>query len=182
MFGLAIYTHTLAPDAIARHFALWKKTRDFSMAVSANPEILYLLDDVPGQQAFNRMGDTRYLIIPAKVQILKKEILSLPWDHMRWAVFWKDAGVNFWGFVPLGFFLSALMVDFGRINARRNYLYGVGLCFILSLGIELTQAWIPSRSSQLLDLVLNTLGGVAGIVLQRLHWHRREKQRRPLSI
>ena len=86
------------------------------------------------------------------------------------------------GFVPLGFFLGALRSDFARADARRNLLLCIGLCFVLSLGIEVAQAWIPSRSSQMLDLGLNTLGGTTGVALQRLHWHRREKKRRALSI
>ena len=183
MFGLAIYTHALTPAAVAAHFDQWKKTRDFSMAVSAEPAMLYLFDDVPGHKAFNRMGDTRYLVIPASVQILRKEILGLPWDNVRWdSEFWKDVVLNFLGFIPLGFFLSALRADFGRAAARRNLLLCAGLCCLLSLGIEITQAWIPSRSSQLLDLVLNTLGGSTGVALQRLHWRRRENRKRPLSV
>ncbi len=183
MFGVAIYTHALTPQAVATHFDQWKKTRDFSMSVAAEPALLYLFDDVPGQKAFNRMGDTRYLVIPASVQILRKEILSLPWVGTRWdSDFWKDVAVNFLGFMPLGFFLSALRADFGGAAARRNFLLCVGLCFLLSLGIELAQAWIPSRSSQALDLTLNTLGAAAGVALQRMHWRRRQRQKRPLSI
>jgi glycopeptide antibiotics resistance protein len=55
------------------------------------------------------------------------------------------------------------------------------LCFLLSLAIELAQAWIPSRSSQMLDLMLNTLGGATGVALQRMHWRRRARQNRPLG-
>lgn len=183
MFGLAIYRQALAPRTVAKHYDQWKRTRDFSMAVSANPDMLYLFNDRQGPKAFNRMGDTRYLIIPAGVEILKKEILSPPWENERWdRPYWKDMGLNFLGFIPLGFFLGALRSDFERAGARRNLLLCIGLCFMLSLGIELAQAWIPSRSSQMLDLGLNTLGGASGAALQRLHWHRREKQRRALSI
>ncbi len=184
LFGLAVYTRALAPATIVKHFAQWKKTRDFSMAVSADPDLLYLFDDVPGQKALNRMGDTRSLIIPAKVRILRKEVLSLPWEDMRWdGAFWKDVALNLLGFVPLGFFLSALRADFGRAaSRRRDLLFCAGLCFALSLGIELAQAWMPSRSSQVLDLMLNTLGGAIGVVLQRAHQRRRENQKRPLSV
>ena len=183
LFGLAVYTRAIAPATIAKHFAQWKKTRDFSMAVSAEPDLLYLFDDVPGQKALNRMGDTRSLVIPAKVRILRKEILQLPWDGMRWdGAFWKDVTLNLLGFIPLGFFLSALRSDFGGAAARRNLLLCVGLCLALSLVIELAQAFIPSRSSQLLDLLLNTLGGAIGVTLQRAHRRRRESRKRPLSI
>lgn len=183
LFGLAIYRQALTPRTVAKHYDQWKRTRDFSMAVSANPDMLYLFNDRQGPKAFNRMGDTRYLIIPAGVEILKKEILSPPWENERWGrSYWNDMGLNFLGFIPLGFFLGALRSDFGRAGARRNLLLCIGLCFMLSLGIELAQAWIPSRSSQMLDLGLNTLGGACGVTLQRLHWHRREKNRRALSI
>jgi glycopeptide antibiotics resistance protein len=53
---------------------------------------------------------------------------------------------------------------------------------MLSLGIELAQAWIPSRSSQMLDLALNTMGGAIGVALQHLFGRRRANQRCPLSI
>ncbi len=183
LFGLAIHTRALAPATIAKHFRLWKKTRDFSLLVPSEPAMLYLFDEVPGQKALNRMGDTRSLIIPANVRILQKEILHLPWDDMRWdGDFWKDVVLNLLGFVPLGFFLSALRADFGRAASRRELLFCAGLCFALSLGIELAQAWIPSRSSQLLDLLLNTLGGVIGVALQRAQRRRRENQKRPLSL
>ena len=74
-----------------------------------------------------------------------------------------------------------LRADFGRATARRNLLLCIGLCFMLSLIIELSQAWIPSRSSQVLDLLLNTLGGAVGVAVQRWHHHRRETRRRPLQ-
>ncbi|MDJ0720903.1 MAG: VanZ family protein [Desulfobacterales bacterium] len=183
LFGLAVYTRAIAPATIAKHYAHWKRTRDFSMAVSAEPDLLYLLDDVPGHKALNRMGDARSLVIPSKVRILRKEILQLPWEGMRWdGAFWKDVALNLLGFIPLGFFLSALRSDFGGAAARRNLLLCAGLCFTLSLGIELAQAFIPSRSSQLLDLLLNTLGGTIGVTLQRAHHRRRERRKRPLSI
>ncbi len=183
LFGLAFYPRALAPSSIAKHFAHWKRTRDFSLMVPAEPAMLYLFNDPPGPRALNRMGDARSLIIPTKVTILRKEILQLPWDEMRWdSAFWKDVALNLLGFIPLGYFLSALWAELTGAASRRHLLLCAGLCFALSLGIELAQAWIPSRSSQLLDLLLNTLGGMAGVILQRAHRHRREQQKRPLSI
>ena len=181
LYGLAVYARALKPEVVLNHFERWKKERDLSVAASANPEMLYLFDDAPGQKALNRMGDSRYLKIPARVQILKKQILNPPWQNLHGSAVWKDVVRNFLGFIPLGFFLSALRFDWGGVSARRHYFLCVGLCFMLSLGIELAQAWIPSRSSHMLDLVLNTLGAAAGVALQR--WYRgRYIQKRPLSI
>jgi VanZ family protein len=39
------------------------------------------------------------------------------------------------------------------------------LCFSVSLLIEIVQAWMPSRSSASLDLLLNTLGALIGAAL-----------------
>jgi glycopeptide antibiotics resistance protein len=40
---------------------------------------------------------------------------------------------------------------------------------MISLTIELAQAWMTSRSSQSLDLIFNTLGGCLGAMLYRLY-------------
>lgn len=167
LFGLAIYEHALASETVANHFRQWKKTRDFSMSVAEQPTFLYLFNETQGQKAFNRSDDTRHLVIPARMQILKKEILSPPWDGARWnSDLAIDIVINFLGFIPLGFFLGALWADCGRAADRRSLFLTVGFCFVLSLGIELAQAWIPSRSSQMLDLMLNTLGGATGFALR----------------
>ena len=71
MFGLAIYTHALTPAVVAKHFSQWKKARDFSMAVSAAPEMLYLFDDVPRPKPFNRMGDSL-----ERLEQLRKSMVS----------------------------------------------------------------------------------------------------------
>ncbi len=176
LYGLAVYTHALTPAVVRAHFDRWKKERDLSTALSAGPEMLYLFNDAPGPKALNRMGDTRYLAIPANVQLLKKEILSPPWENLHRKGARQDVVINFLGFIPLGFFLSALRFDLGCGAARRNYFWCVGLCFMLSLGIELVQAWIPSRSSHMLDLLLNTSGAAAGVALQRWHWRRSVKK------
>ena len=52
-------------------------------------------------------------------------------------------------------------------------------CGSISLGIELAQAWIPGRSSQMLDLILNTLGAGLGVVLHAV-WRRALGADRPV--
>jgi glycopeptide antibiotics resistance protein len=49
-----------------------------------------------------------------------------------------------------------------------NYiLIAVFAGFLLSLMIEILQAWLPSRSSDVFDLVLNTTGAFLGAVIYR---------------
>ncbi len=84
------------------------------------------------------------------------------------------------GFVPLGVALMLVLGRRGRLTDGRALLATVALCFVFSLAIEVAQAWVPSRSSNLLDLVLNTVGGGGAFVMGRMRifyfyhnpWHK----------
>ena len=63
-------------------------------------------------------------------------------------------------------FFSQPGFDFqNNISASIAYWIAILLGFCLSLAIELTQAYLPMRDSSLLDVISNTLGTVAGILL-----------------
>lgn len=71
--------------------------------------------------------------------------------------------INFLGnvvmFVPIGFFVPLLW----NVSARRAIIIG----FLSSLLVELTQLLLP-RSTDVDDLLLNTLGAALGVLLYRL--------------
>ncbi|NIP92495.1 MAG: hypothetical protein GWO24_03100 [Akkermansiaceae bacterium] len=74
-----------------------------------------------------------------------------------------DVVVNLLGFVPFGLLLAALL---GRITTTgRAFTLSVVIGMALSFGIEFLQSWIPTRSSSLVDLVLNTTGTALGALL-----------------
>ncbi len=77
----------------------------------------------------------------------------------------KDIIINLLGFIPFGFVLSATLSKLGGMFRKYGIFLAVGVCFAVSLVIEVTQAWIPSRNSDLLDLVFNTSGGWIGAVI-----------------
>ena len=70
-----------------------------------------------------------------------------------------DTVVNFIGFMPFG---AALAIVLRPRAPRRIILITLFIGFALSLTIELTQAWMPSRDSSLRDLLLNTAGAPLG--------------------
>ena len=78
-----------------------------------------------------------------------------------------DVAINFIGFVPLGFLLAVVLMQSGSLGAKAVFRLTVVFCFMLSLGIEVAQAWLPSRSSSLLDLVMNTVGALVGALIVR---------------
>lgn len=70
--------------------------------------------------------------------------------------------LNLIGFVPLGFMLCAVVGRGEGAWRRYGWLAAVVLAFLFSLSLEVVQAWIPTRSSSLWDLVLNTVGAGVG--------------------
>lgn len=102
--------------------------------------------------------------VPRQLVPLNAKMLTQPWKDVslerRYAL---DLIVNLLGFVPLGLSLCLLMnITF----PVRNYKYLVAmLVFIISLFIETVQAYLITRTSQMSDLILNSWGGVLGVVL-----------------
>ena len=72
--------------------------------------------------------------------------------------------INFLGFIPFGVLLSALLLAVTDRSRGAVTVMTIICGAALSLGLELAQAWIPTRYSSLLDLSLNTLGTALGAV------------------
>jgi VanZ family protein len=72
----------------------------------------------------------------------------------------RDEVLNLFGFIPLGFFLALIW-------RRLSVAWVVALCAAVSAATEIGQWFLPARDPQLIDLALNTLGGVLGAVLGR---------------
>ncbi|MFC2168325.1 VanZ family protein [Acidobacteriota bacterium] len=76
----------------------------------------------------------------------------------------KDLVVNVFGFIPFGLFLLLWFKNTKRWNQRFSFLYVILIGGLLSLGIELTQVFIPARYSSLSDLLFNTVGTILGVI------------------
>lgn len=66
---------------------------------------------------------------------------------------------------PFGFLALAALGRASRLSERRQSLVVVCSGFALSLAIELTQVFLPTRSSSLTDLCANTVGTALGVLL-----------------
>ena len=77
-------------------------------------------------------------------------------------------GGNVGGFIPLGLGLAGWRCG---VPARRAWGWAVAVSCLLSLGIELAQLAIPSRSTDVDDVIFNTLGAMLGATLAL--WRRR---------
>ena len=112
-------------------------------------------------KAYTQAGEPIDIIYSKNI---KKQVLVGPWDDFQWnRGYLFDVIINLFGFVPLGLFLSLFLSSVVAIHSRKkNLLFTISICFVISLGIELAQVYIPTRDSQLSDLICNTLGGTIG--------------------
>jgi hypothetical protein len=166
IYGLAFYKYDLPAQVVDLHFDGWIKNQNFSFAGEYNPFLLYLFDERSGERVLDHSGGGHDLKIPPKIPILDRKFLSSEWDQLDFDLkSFQDVFINLVGFIPLGFMLAATFIKAGPIFERNNILITVILCFTVSLTIEIVQAWIPSRSSDSLDLMLNTLGGFFGAMI-----------------
>lgn len=164
--GFALYRHQLSAADITFHSIAWSKDGNFGYALMADPSILYLFNEKQGYVSKDFATGKYPLIVPPKVTALKREFLSYNSDKLEFkSSTVVDIFLNFFGFIPLGFVLVAFLSHYSRLGYFGCGFISTGFCSFLSLFIETIQVWMPSRSSSLLDFLLNTLGGLAGVLL-----------------
>jgi len=170
IYGLAYFDRTLQGSVVKAHYQAWDAERTFAFALKENALGLYLFDEGRGTRVADHARGGNDLQIPAGMTILTKEFLAAPSSGEEFNLsLLQDMVINLTGFFPMGFLLSALLWHWQRSAFTKRLLVVMLACGAISLTIELAQAWIPSRSSQMLDLVLNTLGGGIGVLLHLLY-------------
>jgi len=168
VYGLAFYTDRLEPETIENRFNAWSKSHILPFTKDGRPFLFFTFDEREGTETIDYITGIQKLNIPASFPVLEKRFLSLSWwDFKPNKSFLIDFIINLLGFIPLGVALYALFIQSGGIFQKKAILLSVVLCFLISLCIEIAQAWMPSRSSQGLDLMLNTTGAFIGIILYK---------------
>ena len=126
------------------------------------------LSDTKTGKIFTVSFDKSSSAILSIPQIFRPPVLSSftpPWVDFRFNhSYISDIIVNLLGFIPFGALLCYLL--FIRMNSCVKSVVVSGLiCAFISFTIEFLQIYLPFRSSQLSDLILNTLGGLIGSVV-----------------
>jgi hypothetical protein len=127
---------------------------------------LYLFNDKQGATVKDYSNLNNHLTIPALFRPVKKIILESSWHDFRLnKSFVQDTILNLLGFVPLGFFFTAFLLKASNWKKKIIYISVVANGFAISLTIELSQIYLPSRYSQLDDVICNSVGTVLGIII-----------------
>lgn len=136
------------------------RTRGEPSASMAEVLLLYRFEEAGGYTIRNHGSLVAPLTIPPRLHALGRRFLqgsmaaSTPTHSLT-----LDTVMNFIGFMPFG---VAVAIVLRPRSSGRIVLLTILAGFALSLAIELTQAWMPSRDSSLRDLLLNTAGAPLG--------------------
>jgi VanZ like family/Concanavalin A-like lectin/glucanases superfamily len=172
IMGMAIYDFELTPSQIEKHFERWTQQQVPLVHEAKGPVAVYLFDEHDGNVVHDRTGSAPDLLIPARYFVLHPTFLEPAWDQflgrwegwMSWS-YWSDVCLNVAGFMPLGFFFTAYFSVVRPIPRPRAKVVVLGLT--ISLVIETSQYFLPTRDSSMADVTTNTLGTVVGVALYR---------------
>ncbi|HUN60386.1 MAG TPA: VanZ family protein [Candidatus Sulfotelmatobacter sp.] len=162
--GLAIYGEELSAAEVLAHYQQWTEDHQAALAQDSAPMALYDFHEGTGDTVHDLAGAASDLFIPKSYSVPHKAILQWPWNEYRPdPSYVADLAVNIAGFVPLGFFLTAFLLSNAR--SRMPVFTAIVIGALLSLTIELLQAYIPERFSGMTDIITNTLGTALGALL-----------------
>jgi hypothetical protein len=164
--GLAVYHSELTPSEVVRHYQTWTKAGRPEVSEGERCAALYLFAERGGNLVHNQIKPGVDLAIPERYQILDQTFLMPFWEEFDfgWG-YGENALKNVVGFVPLGFFLYAYFLL--KLPARRAALVTVVLGCLVSVTIEVLQAYLPTRDSGTTDIITNTFGTWVGVVVYR---------------
>ena len=159
LLSLAIYDRALIGEEVSEHSHGSKGSGEEGLVG------LYLFDEHSGTLAHDQVGGY-HLVIPPRFEVLKKTILVPPWEDFRFnRSYLMDILTNILGFIPFGFFLSAYLWMRKAQPNFRLLLTTTVIAGCISLSIELIQIYLPTRSSQLTDVITNIFGTAIGVGL-----------------
>jgi hypothetical protein len=164
--GLAIYRGELTPAQVARHYETWTGKGRPDLTGEERCVALYLFQEHGGNRVHSQVGSGPDLLIPERYQIVDQAFLAPFWKEfdLSWG-YWKNAVKNVVGFVPLGFFFCAYFSL--KPSVRRPALVTTILGVLVSITIEVLQAYLPTRDSGTTDIITNTFGTWVGVMLYR---------------
>jgi len=167
LHGLVLHDHCLLQTNASLQFENLSKTKMLTSGEKSDALLFYRFDNGDAGSVVQDLGSSGMdLHIPKTAAYMSRTWLSSSFRNAELdRGFFMDTAINLVGFVPLGCLaMMILKTTFSRSTAQA-LLISVLAGFLLSLGIETIQAWLPSRSSSLLDLIMNTFGTFGGAMI-----------------
>jgi hypothetical protein len=166
LMGFAVYNRVLSAAQVLKSHQTWiGKTLPFVPAGEGCLGV-YLFNERKGATIHNETDFNDALVIPEVFKPAQRRYLASFRQSFRWHFSYvQDIIINVIGFIPFGFFFSALLLKTARrgrvLACVAIIILGVGL----SLAIEVSQAYLPTRDSSLTDVAMNAVGTVLGVFM-----------------
>lgn len=163
--GVAVYHRELRATQVLRHYETWTQRERPEIFEDEGNIALYLFGERTGNVVHDHAASGVNLFIPEKYLVWDQIFLEPFWKElsMSWS-YWGAAVKNIIGFVPFGLcFCAGLLAH----KVRRAALATVILGTLVSLTIEVLQAYLPTRDSGMTDVFTNTLGTCLGVIFWR---------------
>ena len=165
LYGLAIYNQELSEEKVFQHFQRWIDRKGFIPSLAEGLFALYLFNERLGEHIHDAVNH-HLLLMPQRFQALQKKILVPPWEDFQFNRFYlMDILTNILGFIPFGFFFSAYLWTKKPRSIYQLLFISLLIGGGLSLSVELIQVYLPTRSSQLMDVITNIIGTAIGVAL-----------------
>ena len=162
MLGLAIYGRELTAAQVLRHYETWTHAERPVLSEEDRNIALYLFNERAGNVIRSQTGSGVSLYIPENYTVLDKIFLEPFWKEFSMSrSYWDSVVKNIIGFIPFGFCFYACL---SARKVRRAALATVILGTLVSLTIEILQAYLPTRDSGTTDLLTNTIGTYIGVI------------------
>jgi hypothetical protein len=160
--AFSIYSRVFNGNEVLDRYLWWTKNHSIPQ-----PEIstaAYSFDEHKGHIALDLSGRSCTINIPSVFFIPQKQVFIPLWEDFRLDMdLFIDYAVNIVGFIPFGYFFCALLWSIGGFVRRNCWLITLVAGSAISLFFEIAQIFIPTRISQLSDLILNITGTLLGI-------------------
>jgi VanZ family protein len=121
------------------------------------------LEGGEGERGVDLSGNGNLLEIPSHISVRGRMLEGFDNTYRSALSLTNDAVINMLGFVPFGFFVFWWFKIRRRWNRGRSVLLVVLGGGLVSSAIEMTQAFLPTRSSSLPDVICNVAGAAIGI-------------------
>ena len=166
IMGLAIHAKKLSADQVEKNYQLWIKNDFETIKHAAGIIDLYPFREGQGSTIANLITAGEPLIVPDYFRPPLRKKVTMPWQDFQWK--WnyaQDIIINILGFIPLGFFFSALLSNRTRLRKWPVFIITAAIGLSVSFTIEILQIFLPTRNPQIMDVIMNTAGTIAGIAL-----------------
>jgi len=174
LWGLGIFDSELTTAQVSQHYAAWMKSKGSGLSGTDSAKALYFFNERTGRVAHNQRASEPNLDIPEHYFVLHPQFLKVPWEEFEdnWG-YWKNFILNLVAFVPFGLLFCVYFSSSRQL--KRGLAVTIFMGMLLSLSIEMLQAFIPTRDSGMTDVITNTSGTALGAWLYV--WLTRENPR-----